>query len=76
MAKYTKLDVHTFESRRMLTFDGLVSVMVQTNAYMAAQTSKAVNMSLTVRNWLFVGLRPLTKRPRMHIKKIKNLKNS
>jgi hypothetical protein len=36
-----------------LNFDALVSAFDQTNAHISAQTSKAINVGLTLRNWLF-----------------------
>ena len=53
MTKNFKNELKPMESNEKLTFDGLVSAMAQTNAYLASQTSKAVNVSLTARNWLF-----------------------
>lgn len=36
-----------------LDFAALVQVFEQTNAHISAQTSKAINVGLTLRNWLF-----------------------
>ncbi len=36
-----------------LDFDALVQAFEQTSAHIAAQTSKAINVGLTLRNWLF-----------------------
>ena len=38
-----------------LTFDNLVSSIRQVDEHMAVQASRAVNVSLTLRNWL-IGL--------------------
>jgi hypothetical protein len=36
-----------------LTFDALVEVLASTNSRIVAQTSKAVNIGVTLRNWFF-----------------------
>jgi predicted nuclease of restriction endonuclease-like (RecB) superfamily len=36
-----------------LTFDTLVEALASTNSHISARTSKAVNVGLTLRNWLF-----------------------
>ena len=41
-------------SSDVMNFDGLVQVIQQTHASFASQASKAVNISLTLRNW-FIG---------------------
>jgi hypothetical protein len=41
-------------SSEAINFDGLVQVIQQTHSSFASQASKAVNISLTLRNW-FIG---------------------
>ena len=45
--------VPTLSKSIALDFDALVSALVTVDAQMRAQTSKAVNMGLTARNWLY-----------------------
>jgi hypothetical protein len=41
-------------SSESMNFDGLVQIVQQTHSSFAGQASKAVNISLTLRNW-FIG---------------------
>jgi predicted nuclease of restriction endonuclease-like (RecB) superfamily len=40
-------------SASALTFDALVEILANTNTQIVAQTTKAVNIGVTLRNWLF-----------------------